>query len=39
MGKETFEPFAAAQNDHFVGYVGIGISKQKQLISADFVAS
>ena len=36
--KRTFEAIAAAQNDLFVGYVGFGISKRKQLVGADFVA-
>ena len=36
--KETFERFAAAQKNLYVGYVGFGISKRKQLVGADFVA-
>ncbi len=32
--KETFE----AQKNLFVGYVGFGISKRKQLVGADLVA-
>jgi hypothetical protein len=37
--KQTIELIAAAQNNLFVGFVGFGISKQKQLAGADFVAS
>lgn len=37
--KPTFRPIAAAQNDPFVGFLGFGISKQMQLVGADFVAS
>ena len=36
--KETFERFAAAQNNLLLGYVGFGISKRKQFVGADFVA-
>jgi len=38
IGKRSFEQIAAAQNDLFVGYIGFGISKRKQLVGADFVA-
>jgi hypothetical protein len=36
--KATFEPIAAPQNEFFVGCVGFGISKRKQLVGMDFVA-
>ncbi len=36
--KETFERFAAAQNNLFVGYVGFAIRKRKKLTGSDFVA-
>ena len=36
--KETFEPIAAAHDDLFVGYVGFGISKRKELVGTDFDA-
>ena len=37
--KPTLELIAATQNDLFVGFVGFGISKRKQLVGAVFVAS
>ncbi len=39
IGKRTIEPIAAARNDLLVGYVGFWISKRKQLVGTDFVAS
>ena len=36
--KETFERFAAAQKNLYVGYVGFAIRKWKQLVGADLVA-
>ena len=38
MRNPTFEPIDAAQNDLFVDYVGLVISKQKHLIGAGFFA-
>ena len=38
IGKETFEPFAAAQNDFCVGEVCFAISNRKKLVGSDFVA-
>jgi len=37
--KEILKPIAAAQDDLLVGFVRFGISKRKQLVGADFVAS
>ena len=37
--KRTIEPITAAHNDLFVGYVGFGIPKRKQLVGADFVGN
>jgi hypothetical protein len=34
--KATFEPIAAPENETFVGCVDLSISKQKQLVGADF---
>ena len=38
IGKRTFEPIAAAQNDLFVGYVGFAFLKRKKLAVSDLVA-
>ena len=36
--KRTFEAIAAAQNDLFVGHVGLAIPKQKKSANSDFAA-
>jgi len=36
--KRTFEAIAAAQNDLFVGHVGLAIPKRKKSANSDFAA-